>query len=330
MTGTAQDAIMLAQMLSATTQPGGEARLHDFVGQRVKAHIEGSSATAIVVNDSNLVNMVNGRATGGTPAPRAFYTLEDAVAYTASVPRTQTNPRITVYGEHNIGRLTVSIPRLTIDGMLVMGVGMVGTLIGCLKLQASGITIKDLNLRAVDHSPCIAGDSDQRPINKVRLANVVFERDDTFNGSIDSFVENIEIEDTTDRPVPNRPRIDARLPQVGRYVFSAAAGALIGAVVYWVALFPMLVAAGGAISAGPATAVFGPLALHWSAAMGTTAFAVTGSGISSLTVLGCDLWRSFMSRSIRRSQRAMRHYIRALRHPGRRNALAPSRGSALA
>lgn len=54
-------------------------------------------------------------------------------------------------------------------------------------------------------------------------------------------------------------------------------GGAIGAATYWAWLLPLLSAAGGPITAGPASVVFGAYALGWNATMGTTAFASLGS-----------------------------------------------------
>lgn len=70
-----------------------------------------------------------------------------------------------------------------------------------------------------------------------------------------------------------------------------AIGGATAAAVYGAWLFVLLALAGGPISAGPATAVFGGMALHWSGTLGATVFAMFGAAVGPAGFMGWRLLR---------------------------------------
>lgn len=202
--------------------------------------------------------------------------------------------------------MVINVPGLTIDSPEIVHVGLAGSLIGCLRLTAPNIKLSKLWL--VDEKgghPCIKvrlskkptamswwrfwWEPEQQPSGIPLLQDMKFYRNGSFNDSISSFVQGPFIARDHDELTVQVT------PPSGREMFrDIAIGACTGFSLYWAWLMPLLIAAGHAIAAGPASIVFGPCALAWSGTMGATSFAGLGSmlggSVRSTLIMYSNYW----------------------------------------
>ncbi len=146
----------------------------------------------------------------------------------------------------------------------IAGSTRLGVFTGTLKISTGTVNIDSMVLVSNSGNVCIdAADNDG--VN-VTVCTSILMRESSFNTTL---IRGSRVQLRQSKQLVKPPGMTKALKAAG-------AGAGGGALLYWAWLTPMLVSAGAPITAGPASAVFGSVALTWSATMGTAAFACTG------------------------------------------------------
>jgi hypothetical protein len=155
--------------------------------------------------------------------------------------------------------------------------GRIGSLVGNLKLSNSAketeghVIFEDMMIYSGDHRDVInIGEG-----VKVEADNTLLFKEDSFNDALVRHPERVVAGCEFDI----RVTAPGFLKKLSRHAFG---GAIMGGLVYAGWLFVLLFAAGGAITAGPASILFGPMALHWSGTMGLFAFGFSGGILGTL------------------------------------------------
>eukprot|EP00750_Incisomonas_marina_P018464 INCI2962.2.p1 GENE.INCI2962.2~~INCI2962.2.p1 ORF type:complete len:241 (-),score=30.47 INCI2962.2:492-1214(-) len=180
------------------------------------------------------------------------------------------NPVVYILGRAVLKHVVVITRALDVHGFIA-GSTRVGVIVGSFNITNNAhVIFHDLTIVSDSSRPVI--DADEGASAEVRNSRIV--RESTFNSLLT--IGNVTLSYSREVVVS---------PGVMKFLKASLLGSIAGAGLYWAWLLPLLWTAGGPIAAGPASVVFGSMALGWSATMGTVAFVATGGVVVPAIVL---------------------------------------------